>query len=170
MRVLVFGDQEISARPLASELALAWVVDNREWGAAVTAVIERRRIRSSIVSVNMTDLCFEWAGPALTYLDEDPARLYNQSITALPDQRFAEGVVADLRRATAAPRPSLCRIDTPLNGVDVSYELLSLPIFNPRAGKIISCLRVPLTLTVKAPPPAGFNALRCPLKTTFAPD
>lgn len=169
MRVSLLGDREISARPLASDLALAWVADNQEWGSAVTAIIERRRLRSSIVAVNMNNLCFEWAGPALTYLDDDPARLYNRSITALADQRFVEGVVADLRRATAAPRPSLCRIDTPLNGVDLSYELLSLPIFNPRVGKIISCLRVPLTLTVKAPPPAGFNAARCSLKTTFAP-
>jgi len=170
MQVSDFGDREIAAHHLASDLVQAWGLDNHEWGASLTRVIEEYRIRSSILSVNMDTFCFEWVGPTLTFLDDDPVRLYNGPLMALRDQAFARGIVANLKRATAGVRPYLCRIDTPLNGLDVSYDMLSLPICNPRSGTIVSCIRAPLTLTVKAPPPVDFDPARCPLKTIFRED
>jgi len=167
MRVQELGDLEIASRPVASDLVEAWIADRKEWGSALNRIIELHKLRANIVAVNMSTLSFEWSGPALTFLDSDPGRLYQAPITALRDKAFVDGIIVDLHRATAASRPYLCEIATPLNGVDVEYQILSLPLHDGKTGKIISCMRVPLELTVKAPPPPDYQHRPTRLKTNF---
>ena len=157
MRIEERPFESITNRALLEALIGGWVTDNHQWADSLDGIVHQFGIKESVVSVNVQTMTFDWSGPALTLLDENPARLVNAPIANLLDKPFVEGITLDLKRATAVLRPYLCRISTPLNGVLVEYDLLSLPLKSADSDSVTSCLRIPLELTLKSAPPAHFD-------------